>query len=53
MAGANVMVRNIEGTTPLHSAVSYTDRPVVIEALLKAGAHPMARDEKGNTPCMC
>ena len=42
-AGAAPMARDKRKNTPLHYAAGYNKNPAVIEALLKAGADPMAR----------
>ena len=42
--------REVYGKTPFHMAVSNSDAPAVVEALLKAGADPMLRDGSGSTP---
>jgi ankyrin repeat protein len=48
-AGVNVMARNTEGSTPLHSASMYgTDE--MIQLLLNAGADIAARNECDSTP---
>jgi ankyrin repeat protein len=49
-AGADVMARDKDGGTPLHSAALFGKKAGVIEALLEAGADPKAKDELGNTP---
>ena len=36
--------------TPLHDAAKLNENPMVIEALLAAGADPMARDKWDDTP---
>ena len=52
-AGADPMARHkYKGNTPLHFAARYSKNPVVIEALLKAGADPKARDEDQETPLL-
>ena len=47
--GADVMVRDEYGWTPLHRAAGYGN-PATIQALLAAGAEVMARGELGSTP---
>ena len=42
--------KNDSGFAPLHEAVAHTDDPAVVEALLKAGANPLAKDSRGRTP---
>ena len=48
-AGADVMARKEDGSTPLHYAPA-TRTPANIQALLDAGADVMARDHDGWTP---
>ena len=48
-AGIDVMSRDAEGTTPLHSASMYGNEQT-IKALLAAGADISARNECGSTP---
>ena len=45
-AGAEVMARTKNGTTPLHRA----DTPANIQALLDAGADGKAKDKDGKSP---
>ena len=50
-AGADVNVRNEDGTTPLHYAAGLSDNPgAIIQILLDAGADGAARNLEGNTP---
>src|SRR4051812_29326334 len=49
-AGADVNAADRHGWTPLMGAVSQSaDSAVLVEALLRAGAHPDLRDDEGNT----
>ena len=48
-AGADVMIQNRSGNTPLHYAVR-SGTPAHIQALLDAGADVMALNRSGNTP---
>ena len=48
-SGAEIDARNDLGRTPLHQAALYRGARV-IEALLDAGADPMAEDNEGNRP---
>jgi ankyrin repeat protein len=47
--GADASARNEYGSTPLHAAASWNDRPVA-ELLLDHGADLHARDWEGDTP---
>ena len=47
--GADASAKNEHGSTPLHAAASWNDRPVV-ELLLDHGANVHARDWEGDTP---
>ena len=50
-AGADVNVRNEDGTTPLHYAAGLSDNPgAIVQILLDAGADGAARNLEGNTP---
>ena len=48
-AGADVMARDVSGSTPLHWAALH-DAPASIQALLAAGADAKAKDKDGETP---
>jgi ankyrin repeat protein len=49
-AGADVNASDSHGWTPLMGAVSQSpDSAVLVEALLRAGAHPDQRDDEGTT----
>ncbi len=48
-AGADVMVRLVNGLTPLMIAAGRNNNPEVIETLLKAGANAKAKDKEGKT----
>lgn len=45
-AGMNIDVRNLDGETPLHH-VWTNPNPAVFRTLLRLGADPLARDERG------
>ena len=49
-AGADVMARDEDGNTPLHSAAGRNAHAGVIEALLEARADPKAKNTGGTTP---
>ena len=49
-AGADVMARNENGSTPLHSAAEFGAKSGVIEALLEAGSDPKAKKDNGEAP---
>ena len=50
-AGADPNSRNIlNGETPLHAAAAFSKTPVVVKALLDAGANPNARNVHAATP---
>ncbi len=50
-AGADPNSRNIlNGETPLYAAAAFSKTPVVVKALLDAGANPNARNVHGVTP---
>ena len=48
-AGADVMARDEDGSTPLHWAAS-NGTPANIQALLDAGADAKAKNKHGHTP---
>ena len=48
--GADVKRANAQGTTTLHVEAGWTDRPEIIDLLVKGGADVDARDDKGATP---
>ena len=50
LCGADVKARDVNGTTALHFAASYTDSPRVIQALLDNGAEILARNIFDYTP---
>lgn len=52
-ASANLDARDDEGGTPLHSA--WGNRRAIVEELLRSGADPLARDERGRVadPTSC
>src|SRR3569833_173720 len=49
--GASVDIRNYQGRTPLHEAMSMFPCVLIVKLLLEAGACPSATDLAGNTPC--
>ena len=56
-AGANVNIRDVDGSTPLHRAVEGVAQkgpgePDLLRHLLKNGAMPNARNNRGETPIM-
>ena len=48
--GVALETQDEENSTPLHRAATHTENPAVVEALLKAGSHPMRQDRDGRTP---
>ena len=49
-AGADIEVRDEDGSTPLHYAAAESESPAVVEVLLNAGADAGVRDKHGRLP---
>ena len=48
--GVELEAHGGDNVTPLHRAAAQTAYPGVVESLIRAGSHPIARDGNGRTP---